>query len=74
VDAIEAYYTEHSMVRTREYVELARRLDMGVSGGSDFHGIIKPGIRIGVGKGRLSVPESVLDDLKARRKARGLWV
>jgi len=74
VDAIEAYYTEHSQVRTKEYVELARRLDMGVCGGSDFHGVIKPGIRVGVGKGKLAVPESVLDDLKARRKARGLWV
>lgn len=74
VDAIEAYYTEHSPTRTREYIELARRLDLGVCGGSDFHGIIKPGIRIGVGKGKLAVPEAVLDDLKARRRAQGLWV
>lgn len=74
VDAIEAYYTEHSQQKTREYLELARRLDLGVCGGSDFHGAVKPKIRIGVGKGNLAVPESVLDDLKARREARGLWV
>ena len=74
VDAIEAYYTDHSKQKTREYLELARRLDMGVCGGSDFHGAIKPGIKLGVGKGKLAVPESVLDDLKARRKAKGLWV
>jgi len=74
VDAIEAHYTEHSDQKTREYLELARRLDLGVCGGSDFHGAVKPGIRLGVGKGRLKVPESVLDALKERRLAQGLWV
>lgn len=74
VNAIEAYYTDHSPIKTREYLELARRLDLGVCGGSDFHGAIKPGIRIGVGKGKLAVPEAVLDDLKERRRHRGLWV
>lgn len=73
VDAIEAFYTEHSDQKTKEFIELARRLDMGVCGGSDYHGAIKPGIRLGVGRGRLAVPESVLDDLKARRTAQGLW-
>jgi hypothetical protein len=74
VEAIEAYYTEHSAEKTHEYLELARRLDLGVCGGSDYHGSIKPGIRIGVGRGRLAVPEAVLDDLKTRRRAMGLWV
>lgn len=73
VDSLEAYYTDHSPVRTREYVTLAERLDMGVCGGSDFHGSVKPGIRLGVGKGKLGVPVAVLDALKARRRARGLW-
>ena len=45
----------HSDQKTREYLELARRLDLGVCGGSDFHGAVKPGIRLGVGKGRLKV-------------------
>jgi hypothetical protein len=74
VDAIEAYYTEHSVVKTREYLELARRLDLGVCGGSDFHGAIKPGIKVGVGRGKLAVPAAALEDLKARRRAKGLWV
>lgn len=74
VDAIEAYYTEHSPIRTREYLALAGRLDMGVCGGSDFHGAVKPGIRIGAGKGKLAVPDAVLDELKARRVVRGLWI
>lgn len=67
VDAIEAYYTEHSPQKIREYLTLAERLDLGVCGGSDYHGQAKPAIRLGVGKGSLHVPESVLDNLKTRR-------
>ena len=74
LDAIEAYYTEHSPAKTREYLELARRLNLGVCGGSDFHGNVKPDIRIGVGRGNLAVPEEVLTDLKRRRVAAGLWI
>ena len=74
VDGLEAYYTEHSTLRTHEYLQMARRLDMPVSGGSDFHGNLKPQIRLGVGRGKLHVPVSVLDDLKAYRRGKGLWV
>ncbi len=71
VDAIEALYSEHSDGQTREYLALAAKLDLGVTGGSDFHGAAKPEIRLGVGKGDLVVPDAVLTALLARRKARG---
>ncbi|QLA17430.1 PHP domain-containing protein [Desulfolutivibrio sulfoxidireducens] len=71
VDAIEALYSEHSDGQTREYLALAAKLDLGVTGGSDFHGAAKPEIRLGVGKGGLVVPDAVLAALLARRKARG---
>lgn len=74
VDGLEAYYTDHSAQRTQEFLHLARKLGMPVSGGSDFHGRLKPQIKLGVGKGTLFVPESVLDGLKAYRRERGLWV
>lgn len=67
VAAMEAYYSEHSESQTREYLALAAKLDMGVSGGSDFHGEAKPGVLLGRGRGRLFVPESVLVALAARR-------
>lgn len=72
VDAIEARYTEHSDAQTREYLALARRFDMGVTGGSDFHGAAKPGIRLGRGRGRLFVSEAVLAALVERRAGAGL--
>jgi len=72
LDAIEALYTDHSPSQTREYLALAQRLDLAVTGGSDFHGSIKPEVRLGVGKGKLRVPASLLTALKERRASAGL--
>lgn len=74
MDGLEAYYTDHSAQRTQEFLQIARKLNMVVSGGSDFHGQLKPQIKLGVGKGKLFVPESVLEGLKAYRREQGLWV
>jgi len=68
VMAIEARYSEHSEAQTREYLALAKKLDIGVTGGSDFHGAAKPGIRLGRGRGGLFVPEGLLADLARRRE------
>ncbi len=59
LDAIEAYYTDHSPEYTRFLLELAQKLGLLVSGGSDFHGDNKPEIALGSGKGNLLVPEEV---------------
>lgn len=69
LSAIEAWYSEHSAADVRVCLELARRFDLGVSGGSDYHGSNKPAIALGVGYGSLRVHKSVLDDLRARRRA-----
>ena len=67
LDAIEAFYTEHSQYQTLEYLALARKLGLAVSGGSDFHGLAKPGVELGRGRGSLRVDIAVLDVLQARR-------
>jgi 3',5'-nucleoside bisphosphate phosphatase len=72
LEAVEAYYTDHAPSQTAAYLELARKLNLGVSGGSDFHGAPKPEAAIGYGRGDLRVPVAVLDDLKARRRELGL--
>lgn len=74
LSAIEAYHSEHSEADIRTCLALAKRFDLGVSGGSDYHGSNKPSIRIGQGYGGLRVSSSVLDGLKLRRSAAGLYI
>jgi predicted metal-dependent phosphoesterase TrpH len=61
---IEAHYSTHKPEQTSQFLNIARRLDLLVTGGSDFHGITKPDIEVGVGRGRLAVPEKLLEPLK----------
>jgi hypothetical protein len=50
----------------QRYAGLARKYDLAVSGGSDFHGEVKPQISLGTGlRGNLDIPKSVLDGLRA---------
>ena len=67
LDAIEAFYTEHSQYQTLEYLALARKLGLAVSGGSDYHGAAKPEVELGRGRGSLRVDIATLDILRARR-------
>jgi hypothetical protein len=48
------------------YAGIARKYNLAVSGGSDFHGEVKPQISLGTGyDGNLNIPRSVLDGLRA---------
>ena len=44
---VECYYPEHSSEQQALYLSLARKLGLLITGGSDFHGDIKPDIRLG---------------------------
>lgn len=47
---LECYYSTHSPQQTRDYLEMAQRYDLTVTGGSDFHGErVKPDIMLGSG-------------------------
>lgn len=74
LDGMEVYYTEHDARTMDLYFRLADAHGLAVSGGSDFHGAVKPKIFLGRGKGSLYIPLRVLEDLKAYRRERGLWV
>jgi 3',5'-nucleoside bisphosphate phosphatase len=62
VDGLEAYHSEHSALQTRFFLDLASRLNLAVSGGSDFHGQVKPHVQLG----RPRVPVQVVRDLMGR--------
>jgi len=65
LNAIEAYHSDHTPEDTAMYLELARRYDLLVTGGSDYHGTVKPGVKLGTGDGNLKIPEDLVDNLKA---------
>lgn len=48
--------------------ELAQRYDLLMTGGSDYHGANKPNLAIGIGKGNLKIPYSMLDTLDQYKK------
>jgi len=60
---IEAYYSEHSQAETAYFLGLCNTLGMAPSGGSDYHGRVKPGCQLGLGWGNLDVPDEVLGGL-----------
>ena len=47
LDGLEVYHSQHTDVQTRLYLDLAKELDLGLSGGSDFHGPAKPSVTLG---------------------------
>jgi 3',5'-nucleoside bisphosphate phosphatase len=58
LDGIECYYWNHTKAQTQKYVDVARRLNMMITAGSDHHGGAERD-RIG----RLEVPSDVADNL-----------
>lgn len=64
LDGVEVHYSTHTPRQTRTYLSLAKQLGLLVTGGSDFHGVTKPDIEVGTGKGSLHVPDHLLPKLK----------
>lgn len=65
---IEAIYSTHTLMQERLVRQLAKRCDLVISGGSDFHGSNKPDIDLGNGRGNLRIPYEILQNLRDRRK------
>jgi hypothetical protein len=60
---LEAYYPEHSPKWIDYYIQLAESLELLITGGTDFHGSLKPAVQMGVGKGNLSIPYELYEKL-----------
>jgi len=61
---VEVYYSEHPKEYTNFLERLADGLSLIKTGGSDFHGQIKPDIKLGLGFGNLRVPDECFYELK----------
>lgn len=65
--ALEGIYSSYTPAETREMQALAKKYDLLISGGSDFHGANKPGLSFGTGYGKLYLHEDILCRLRSAR-------
>lgn len=61
---IETFYSSYKNDQTKLIKNIADRLDLAYSGGSDFHGANRPSVNLGIGKGNLNINYTVLEKLK----------
>ena len=63
LSGLEVYYPEHSQSVINFYLELARRLGLAATGGSDFHGHAKPDVPLGI----ITIPYELVDALRKKK-------
>lgn len=64
---IEVFHSEHTAPDCEEYARICRQLNLIQTGGSDFHGENKPGVRLGTGiQGNVSLPYEFLDEMREK--------
>jgi predicted metal-dependent phosphoesterase TrpH len=64
---IEAYYGEYTPTMRSRIATICADLGIVATGGSDYHGMYKPHLEIGTGKGDLRVPDEALQQLEMAR-------
>ncbi len=62
---IEVYYSNNRGQDEANVKALANHFNLVATGGSDFHGAMKPAIELGIGRGNLKIPYSVLENVMA---------
>lgn len=67
LSGMECCYSTYDLGQTQELRSMAYTRNLLVSGGSDFHGAVKPDISIGIGRGNLRIPEKLLDAIREKR-------
>ncbi len=60
---LEVFYSEHSAALTAAYKSCAKRHGLLITGGTDFHGSLKPDIQLGCGRGDLHIPYEIYTQL-----------
>ena len=60
IDGIECYYTTFTQEQHERVLNVCKERNLFISGGSDFHGTIKPDVDIGVGYGNMQIPDEII--------------
>lgn len=69
LDGLEVYYPTHSRQFRKMLLRLAKMHDLLATGGSDYHGAIRPGTTLAGGR-NCSVPDNVLEMMEDRLPAK----
>ncbi len=62
--AIEVQYSSYSTEQRNKIMQIADKVGLFYSGGSDFHGANRPNVQLGVGKNNLNIPYAYWQALK----------
>jgi predicted metal-dependent phosphoesterase TrpH len=62
---MEVYYPEHSPSDIARYKLIAEKLGLVMTGGTDYHGIEGNDLDIGIGRGDMRLPYSMVEQLRA---------
>lgn len=70
LDGIEVFHSNHSKENEEEYLRLAEKYNLLISGGSDYHGpTVKPDVALGRGKDNIKIKQlTLLDSINRRRQ------
>ncbi len=60
---LEVYFPEHTADLVDYYTRIANRYNLLMTGGTDFHGDVKPEIKMGSGRGNLFIPYELYEKL-----------
>ncbi len=65
LDGIECFHPSSEEDNKKDIlVNYARKNNLFISGGSDYHGNPKPDIDIGIGRGKLNIPKEIIEEWK----------
>lgn len=68
LDAMETLYSTYDEQTTAVAKQVADEFGILHSGGSDYHGGNKPHIQLGIGQGKLAIPQEIMTALSQRKK------
>lgn len=66
LDGIEAIYSTNRKMDEANMKMLAKKYQLKISGGSDFHGANKPNIQLGTGKGNLNISYELWNNIQSK--------
>jgi predicted metal-dependent phosphoesterase TrpH len=72
LDGLEVYYAEQRPENITRFKSWAEEMNLIATGGTDFHGKNTPDLRLGIGFGKLRVPDEALDQIKEKVRLKQL--